>query len=214
MIKSKSCERRVRVSRSRRDVESQLRPGRSARRGFPRFHPIPRERSTLSSVRPSSCQRLAITGSARERTLQIQLCGCHTMCMCDVKMENRTMIFFSEMGEAEAPAPPPAVPQNPIKIFISGNSGNKEVRAFQHQSSGRTVSLGFYIFYMGNSGRFLARSLSWTAAKNFLHFPNPLNKTPLPVNFHLKSSLSDTFHSASQSKEGKFVLVLPSIRFS
>ena len=32
------------------------------------------------------------------------------------------------MGEAEAPAPPPAVPQNPIKIFISGNSGNKEVR--------------------------------------------------------------------------------------
>ena len=31
------------------------------------------------------------------------------------------------MGEAEAPAPPPAVPQNPIKIFISGNSGNKEV---------------------------------------------------------------------------------------
>ena len=26
MIKSKSCERRVRVSRSRRDVESQLRP--------------------------------------------------------------------------------------------------------------------------------------------------------------------------------------------
>ena len=35
------------------------------------------------------------------------------------------------MGEAEAPAPPPAVPQNPIKIFISGNSGNKEVRSSQ-----------------------------------------------------------------------------------
>ena len=98
MIKSKSCERRVRVSRSRRDVESQLRPGRSARRGFPRFHPIPREGSTLSSVRPSSCERLAITGSARERTLQIQLCGCHTMCVCvfDVKMENRRMIFFRD----------------------------------------------------------------------------------------------------------------------
>ena len=95
------------------------------------------------------------------------------------------------MGEAEAPAPPPAVPQNPIKIFISGNSGNKEVRAVQQQSSGRTVSSGFYIFYMGNSGRFLARSLSWTAAKNFLHFPNPIDKTPLPVNFHLKSPLSD-----------------------
>ena len=100
-------------------------------------------------------------------------------------------MIFSEMGEAEAPAPPPAVPQNPIKIFISGNSGNKEVRAVQQQSSGRTVSSGFYIFYMGNSGRFLARSLSWTAAKNFLHFPNPIDKTPLPVNFHLKSPLSD-----------------------
>ena len=100
-------------------------------------------------------------------------------------------MIFSEMGEAEAPAPPPAVPQNPIKIFISGNSGNKEVRAVQRQSSGRKVSLGFYIFYMGNSGRFLARSLSWTAAKNFLHFPNPRDKTPLPVNFHLKSPLSD-----------------------
>ena len=128
--------------------------------------------------------------------MQIQLCGCHTMCVCvcvcvfDVKMENRTMIF-SEMGEAEAPAPPPAVPQNPIKIFISGNSGNKEVRAVQQQSSGRTVSLGFYIFYMRHSGRFLARSLSWTAAKNFLPFPNPRDKTPLPVNFHLRSSLSD-----------------------
>ena len=35
------------------------------------------------------------------------------------------------MGEAEAPAPPPAVPQNPIKIFISGNSGNKEVSSSQ-----------------------------------------------------------------------------------
>ena len=193
MIKSKSCERRVRVSRSRRDVESQLRPGRSARRGFPRFHPIPRERSTLSSVRPSSSERLAITGSARERTLQsanTTLRLSHDVCVFDVKMENRTMIF-SEMGEAEAPAPPPAVPQNPIKIFISGNSGNKEVRAVQQQSSGRKVSLGFYIFYMGNSGRFLARSLSWTAAKNFLHFPNPRDKTPLPVNFHLKSPLSD-----------------------
>ena len=90
MIKSKSCERRVRVGRSRRDVESQLRPGRSARRGFPRFHPIPRERSTLSSVRPSSCQRLAITGFERERTLQIQLWGCHTMgicvCVCECVM--------------------------------------------------------------------------------------------------------------------------------
>ena len=95
------------------------------------------------------------------------------------------------MGEAEAPAPPPAVPQNPIKIFISGNSGNKEVRKVRQQSSGRKVFLGFYIFYMGHSGRFLARSLSWTAAKNFLHFPNPRDKTPLPVNFHLKSPLSD-----------------------
>ena len=112
MIKSKSCERRVRVSRSRRDVESQLRPGRSARRGFPRFHPIPRERSTLSSVRPSSSERLAITGSARERTLQTQLCGCHTMCVCvsvcvfDVKMENRTVIFFQRWVRQRPPLPP------------------------------------------------------------------------------------------------------------
>ena len=80
----------------------------------------------LSSVRPSSSERLAITGSARERTLRLS----HDVCVFDVKMENRTMIF-SDMGEAEAPAPPPAVPQNPIKIFISGNSGNKEVRAVQ-----------------------------------------------------------------------------------
>ena len=39
------------------------------------------------------------------------------------------------MGEAEAPAPPPAVPQNPIKIFISGNSGNKEVMFKTHRVS-------------------------------------------------------------------------------
>ena len=198
MIKSKSCERRVRVSRSRRDVESQLRPGRSARRGFPRFHPIPRERSTLSSVRPSSSERLAITGFAREDSAKckynsaaVTRCVCVCLCVCLMSKWRTTRWFFSDMGEAEAPAPPPAVPQNPIKIFISGNSGNKEVRAVQRQSSGRKVSLGFYIFYMGNSGRFLARSLSWTAAKNFLHFPNPRDKTPFPVNFHLKLPLSD-----------------------
>ena len=108
MIKSKSCERRVRVSRSRRDVESQLRPGRSARRGFPRFHPIPRERSTLSSVRPSSSERLAITGSARERTLQsanTTLRLSHDVCVFVVKMENRTMIFFQRWVRPRPPLP-------------------------------------------------------------------------------------------------------------
>ena len=119
-------------------------------------------------------------------TRWVYMCVC--VCVC-VWCKNGD--FFPEMGEAEAPAPPPAVAQNPIKIFISGNNGNKEVRAVQQQSSGRKVSSGFYIFYMGHSGRFLARWLSWTAAKNFLHFPNPIDKTPLPVNFHLKSGLSD-----------------------
>ena len=52
-------------------------------------------------------------------------------CLADQKPKkvgNFKVSLFPEMGEAEAPAPPPAVPQNPIKIFISGNSGNKEVR--------------------------------------------------------------------------------------
>ena len=105
MIKSKSCERRVRVSRSRRDVESQLRPGRSARRGFPRFHPIPRERSTLSSVRPSSSERLAITGSARETTLQILLCGCHTMCVCLMSKWRIARWFFQRWVRQRPPLP-------------------------------------------------------------------------------------------------------------
>ena len=125
MIKSKSCERRVRVSRSRRDVESQLRPGRSARRGFPRFHPIPRERSTLSSVRPSSCQRLAITGSAREKTLHTQLCGCHTMCMCDVKMENRTMIFFQRWVRQRPPLPPLQFPRTRSRYLSAGTAATR-----------------------------------------------------------------------------------------
>jgi len=49
------------------------------------------------------------------------------------------------MGEAEAPAPPPAVPQNPIKIFISGNSGNKEIENSQHRITMILKSLGIAI---------------------------------------------------------------------
>jgi len=48
------------------------------------------------------------------------------------------------MGEAEAPAPPP-VPQNPIKIFISGNSGNKEIENSQHRITMILKSLGIAI---------------------------------------------------------------------
>ena len=115
MIKSKSCERRVRVSRSRRDVESQLRPGRSARRGFPRFHPIPREGSTLSSVRPSSSERLAITGSARERTLQsakckynsaaVTRCVCVCVCVCLMSKWRIARWFFQRWVRQRPPLP-------------------------------------------------------------------------------------------------------------
>merc|ERR1712012_1227319 len=48
-------------------------------------------------------------------------------------------------GEAEDPAPPPAVPQNPIKIFISGNSGNKEIENSQHRITMILKSLGIAI---------------------------------------------------------------------
>ena len=85
------------------------------------------------------------------------------------------------MGEAEAPAPPP-VPQNPIKIFISGNSGNKEVRwSLQVEYTGCHLIYweGNIGYIGGHSGRFLARAMphSWIPAKNFLHFP-----LTLPVN--------------------------------
>ena len=131
MIKSKSCERRVRVSRSRRDVESQLRPGRSARPGFPRIHPIPREGSTLSSVRPSSCQRLAITGSARERTLQkhnsapVTRCVCVCVCVCDVKMENRTMISFQRWVRQRPPLPPLQFPRTRSRYLSAGTAATR-----------------------------------------------------------------------------------------
>merc|ERR1712158_82277 len=49
------------------------------------------------------------------------------------------------MGEAEAPAPPPAVAQNPIKIFISGNNGNKEIENSQHRITMILKSLGIAI---------------------------------------------------------------------
>lgn len=49
------------------------------------------------------------------------------------------------MGEAEEPAPPAAVPQNPIKIFISGNCGNKEISNAQHRITMILKSLGIAI---------------------------------------------------------------------
>ena len=134
MIKSKSCERRVRVSRSRRDVESQLRPGRSARRGFPRFHPSPRERSTLSSVRPSSCQRLAITGSARERSLQIQLCGCHTMSMCVCVMSKWRIArwFFQRWVRQRPPLPPLQFPRTRSRYLSAGTAATRRWEQFNN----------------------------------------------------------------------------------
>merc|ERR1712107_548838 len=44
-----------------------------------------------------------------------------------------------------APGPTPAVPQNPIKIFISGNSGNKEIENSQHRITMILKSLGIAI---------------------------------------------------------------------
>ena len=78
------------------------------------------------------------------------------------------------MGEAEAPAPPPAVPQNPIKIFISGNSGNKEVRSSQGFIGGL-----IRVYWGGILGGCLpAHSHTpGTRPKTFPHFP-----PTLPVN--------------------------------
>ena len=75
------------------------------------------------------------------------------------------------MGEAEAPAPPPAVPQNPIKIFISGNSGNKEV------SSSQGFIGGLIRVYWGAHKGILGGILGGSLPAHHSHTPGTRPKT-------------------------------------